>query len=1311
MQLDPAITRPTSSDPHPPVKRPFSHQAVLPQPRASFPTAPPAKKPRSASPLHQKFMPSFPNRHRPSDAGPSSQSRRKPPRNQPKSKARPLPSNLLDGPFHDEDYIEREHKKSPIPLKPVYKNTPKSAVNNFYSTAKNLIPEYVSVQRPILVGDELQQIWRTTVTLDIEPQIVGIGDSKDKKQSTHLAALSAVYQLQELGILDPKKLVPAQSSTETTLSDGSVLAYSQARSFMDYYCRQFNFDRPDIEYLETKGAWEAIMTVGGRRIGLGAGANKKTALTTCYLDVTKYLESCDPELWKTYVEAAKTGKDLGMGPRVSFNVSHGLGDAIGDVCYDIRKTALYRNRPSREAIAVPEPDPNRNSRLRRPNLNALEARSRQLWDRRQAYLVDKNMAKMRQTRMALPVYGKAKEVLQHIENNEVTILMAATGSGKTTQIPQIILDEYIERQEGSSCNIICTQPRRLAAISVADRIAKERGEVLGQSIGYQVRFDAKLPERGGGSVTFCTTGIFLKRLQSALSGGRSDPLAGNFDDVTHIIVDEVHERDIDTDLLLVVLKQLMAQKKAKKQSFKIILMSATIDPTLFQEYFKDETGTPAKVISIPGRSFPVTKYFMDDYLPKLLSGPMKWMANEENVAQYIHRELGPVVARQIGASPPRNESRTEDIELPYPLIAATVSNVLQTSDDGHVLVFLPGWDEIIATQKALLSPLGPLPINFNSQKYSIHLLHSTIPLAEQQAIFEPPPPGVRRVILATNIAETSVTIPDVVYVIDTAKVKEQRYDPDRHMSSLVSAWVGSSNLNQRAGRAGRHRSGEYFGILSKQHAEALHPHQTVEMKRVDLSNVVMHVKALNFPGMSVEDVLAAAIEPPDSGRVEAAMKNLQMVGALDSGKNLTSLGRVLLQIPVDAQMGRLVLYGSFFRCLDPALTLAAILTNRDPFMTPMHLKEQARKAKNSWVTEEFRSDPLTTLKAFDAWWAMQSRGEYVSANRFCIDNFLSKPTLLMIQKIKTHLLQSLYRAGVIAVSAGGAINKDEVYNLGTRGLSVPAALNTNKDSYPLLTALITIASQPKFAVRVTERSFRTITDKTTSIHPSSVNHSRKERTVETESTSSVPRSEKQLFAFSEKRRNDTSGANAQTFLVGTTRLDPLTYILFGAYNVDVVERGLECDGWLPIVGDVRVLDEIQRLKKSMESCMLRVFEGITMSRQRPGQQLPIIAREDTEEEFDPNDDNGNIDYSLSSEEVRDLDLMTRDIVSLLNRHSDERIASQSRQTSRAPTPLFGSPLPFNAKLPGAGSISGYSTPAGHNMFQSRPGTPSRFRRM
>jgi small subunit ribosomal protein S24e len=948
---------------------------------------------------------------------------------------------------------------------------------------------------------------------------VGVGDAFNKTESEQLAALSVLHQLNALGkvgdflhchasclIWIPKQLeAPKKGSVTskgadiqvepTKLSDGTVVTYERSRQFMDYYCRRFGFGKPDIVYNNVKSRsghnliWEAAMHVDGRRIGIGTGTNKKAALTSCYVDVTQYLESCDRALWETFAKEVPEGKDISMAPRVLFQMSEGLEDEVRDLCTDIRKSTLFRNRPSTRtptdpiaSVALFQQRPYRTSNLpMSPESHA--TKSLRLSEQRQNYLKNPLLESMRSTRNSLPVYTCAAEILNHVLENEITICMATTGSGKTTQIPQLILDDYITRGDGASCNIICTQPRRLGAISVAGRVAKERGETVGRgSIGYQVRFEAKLPEPNG-SITFCTTGIFLKRMQSALQDNGSQ---GYLDDITHVVVDEVHERDVDTDLLLVVLKRLLAVRRARGRPVKVVLMSATIDPTLFQQYFSDDLGQPAQVVEVPGRSFPVEQHFLDDFITDLSSDPhAPSIFSEESVSKYLHREHGPDLPSVLvgylqatAAKRPTAETegtRDDDLELPYPLIALTICHVLQKSEDGHVLVFLPGWDEIQALNKQLLERKLSLPLN-DPTRYSIHLLHSTIPVAEQQVIFDPPPPGIRRIILSTNIAETSVTIPDVVYVVDTAKVKEQRYDPSRHMSSLVSAWVGLSNLKQRAGRAGRHRPGEYFGILGRRRATGLHPYQVVEMKRVDLTNVVMHVKALDFPGMTVEEVLAAAIEPPAPDRIKAAMTDLQMVGAIDDRQNLTPLGRVLLQLPVDVQVGRLVLYGSFFRCLDQALTLAALMTNREPFVSPMHLKTEAAAAKNSWSPSEFRSDALAALRVYNSWWSLQSRGEYVSANRFCSDNFLSKPTLLMVDRIKKQLLTSLQHAGVLDVSAGG-----EVESWGRRGsrgsVTVPAELNKHGDSQPLLAALIAIASQPKFAIRTSENAFRTQLDK------------------------------------------------------------------------------------------------------------------------------------------------------------------------------------------------------------------------------------------
>ncbi|OCH96155.1 P-loop containing nucleoside triphosphate hydrolase protein [Obba rivulosa] len=1266
-------------------------------------------KPRHAGPSRrssakQPHGPSLLSRLHTSAPAQASKSQKK------RRQARHAPT--IEGPLFDEQYIESEYHITQID--PSWVVNPKSFLANQLFNQYSPKPRYEPTQ---VNGPDGTPIWRTTLVLPYEQgEIVAIGDAKSKSESERLCSISAIYQAHAADLIDVFEFSPQ----ERTLSDGSKVDYERARHFMDYYCRRFGFGKPELTYAsieKEKTYWSAEMAVGGRRIGMARGQSKKLAMTACFVDVTHYLDECDPEVWKQFLLDMKTGKDLGMAPKVTFQIEPSIADEIQDVGEDIRRSNLYLNRPksiSAENSIDTTSQPLRPRYTRPPASPAtLAEKSEALKQRRERYFTDPALEKIRNTRAGLPVFTKAEELLQHVKEHDVTICMAATGSGKTTQIPQLLLDEWIEKGEGAKCNIVCTQPRRIAAISVANRVAQERGEKSGRgsTVGYQVRFESNLPDEHG-SITFCTTGIFLKRMQSALQG---ESIGRSLDDVTHIVVDEVHERDVDTDLLLVVLKRLLADRKARGKPIKVILMSATIDPTLFQQYFKDDAGKPADVIEIPGRAFPVDKNFLDDFVPALAKDKSsEWVFLDNNVQKYLAHELGqdavqvPGMRNRRAPAEQPNEARDEDLDLPTPLVALTIAHVLRRTDEGHVLVFLPGWEDIVSVQKALLDPRPLLGVDFNdNSRYSIHLLHSTIPVAEQQVVFEPPPPGIRRIILATNIAETSVTIPDVVYVVDTARVKEQRYDPERHISSLVSAWVGSSNLNQRAGRAGRHRPGEYYGILSRQHAEKLQPHQTVEMKRVDLSNVVMHVKALNFPGMSVEEVLAAAIEPPGPDRVEAAMKSLQMVGALDERKNLTSLGRVLLQLPVDVQLGRLVLYGSFFRCLDQALTLAAILSNRDPFLAPPHLKAEAQAKKNSWTPEEFRSDVLATLRAYNAWWELQGQGHYVAANRFCSENFLSKPTLLLIDKIKKHLLQSLYQVGAIDVSAGGAVAGIPSGPRAGREI-VPAQLNENGNSYALLAALIAIASQPKYAIRTTERAYRTAQEKIVVMHPSSVNSSAR-RTDRGEQDPFVDF--KQIVAYAEKRRNLSSSASSPTtYLVTTTRLDPLTYILFGAYRIEVTGQGLECDGWLPIVGNSDVLDDIERLKGFMEGSMLRVFEGIIAG--KSSQRLPPPRDMDREHESEDEDEDMR-NRPLTTAEIRELDSMTRDIVRVLDRYSRYRVISRSRQNSRPGTPRG----PYDrSSLASAAqfshfSRSGYNTPYGSSSaYNSRPATPSHLNR-
>ncbi|QRV76171.1 Helicase associated domain (HA2) [Ceratobasidium sp. AG-Ba] len=1260
----------------------------------------------------------------------------------------------LEGPVHDETYIRGRYANNNLgAIKSQWLENPKSTVSNYYSLNYNKQPIYETTEGML----ERRKMFR--VIADEAEDIVGTGDALLRKDAEKLAALSALLQLHGRGLLDKSRKPNGASTTATSskgkaatplgpkLKDGTVVTFELAREFMDFYCKEFRYDPPEIAFESSargsRTTWDATMTVGGRRIGLGYAPTKKEAKNNCYIDVTVYLDQCDDTLWPKFQEhLAKKGPDAepGLAAKVHFVMSDDLNDEIRDLCQDIRKSVLYSkspvSHPSRDTAQEEKQNNDRSGIYRppRPDLEAPteryhEAKSTRMREEREAYEADPRMKHMRETRRSLPVYTRANELLAQIERHDVTICMAATGSGKTTQVPQLILDQMIGHGRGSRCNIVCTQPRRIAAISVAERVAKERGESLGQSVGYQVRFEAKLPQDHG-NITFCTTGIFLKRMQSALleqSQGKRHGPGLSLDDVTHVIVDEVHERDVDTDLLLVVLKRLLADRKARQKPLKIILMSATIDPTLFQTYFAEADGTPAPVAEVPGRSFPVTRYYMDDLIRQFSTMDMRgssWVWQDKSVVAYAENEIGPHALAPVtrgpnSLAPPSESDRSRilqsDPDIPYPLVALTIAHVIQKSDDGHVLVFLPGWDEMMSLQKILEDRRHSLlGVNFTDpNKFSIHLLHSTVPVAEQQAVFEPPKPGIRRVILATNIAETSITIPDVVYVVDTGRIKEKRYDPARHMSQLVSAWVGSSNLGQRAGRAGRHRSGEYYGIISKARVASLDPYQLVEMKRTDLTNVVMHVKAINFPGMEVEEVLAETIEPPEPERVASAMRSLKMVGALDEKKNLTSLGRVLLQLPVEVAMGRLVLYGSFFKCLDQALTLAAILTNRDPFMAPIALKQEANAAKEKWSPTDFRSDALATLNAYNAWWAMQERGEYVSANRFCSDNFLSKPTLLMVQRIKGHLLQSLYHAGVLDVSAGGGSSGHRAI----KDMIVPPQLNVNGESKPLLAALIAIACQPNFAIRQNEKTYRTAADRTAFIHPGSVNH-RRRQAIDTHKDL-VEMGEREMFAFTEKTRSAMStDQKGQIFLRGCTRLDPMTYMLFGAYDIVVTGRGLECDNWLPITGNIDALDDVQQLKTLMESCMLRVFDGICGKMGNKDKDYRSRFRLRDERSSGTDEDAGGLGTPLSEKEVKELDYLTGDIVRILNRYSDERLSRQdSRWNSRPGTPsgfsnasFFGGPGSFRL------SASGTSTPnpGYHNSslrvgprsayFDSRPST-------
>ncbi|PLW12732.1 hypothetical protein PCANC_18157 [Puccinia coronata f. sp. avenae] len=1237
---------------------------------------------------------------------------------------RPNYSHLphLDQPIYNVQEIHNLWTSS-VPPRPEWITNPKGILNNFCQQAHPL-PIYETQQ--VIFNGLPKPMIRTTVKLDFAPDIIGIGDHAVKKEAEKLAALSACLQIGMKNMFDEHNLPvrsenqPQEAKNRKLMPDGTQLTLDQAKAYISFYYHKYNLGSPYIDYENGKAGrgrqtWIARISLRERVLGIGEAINKKEALNEAYLNAVTFLVDSDPVLWTEFCcspesQEASAG---GLIPPVIFKLSNETEQDLRQIVHSVKDCELYQRANiilERARGAGPAPHQanqitTENANRQNPNNNSSSSRESQLKqkssalrDRLGAYQTDLSPAvvHLREQRQSLPVIAQSSLVLSALATNPITILMAATGSGKTTQVPQLILDEATMRGEGAKCNIICTQPRRIAAISVAQRVANERNEKLCESVGYQVRFEAK-PPTPDGSILFCTTGIFLRRLQNDM-----DSATGGFlDSITHVVVDEVHERDIETDLLLFCLRRVLQDRKEKgKSEIKVLLMSATVDPALFQQYFADRvSGQPAPVISIPGRSFPVEKHYLEEIhreLRQLSLPPARggWVWGDPKVQKYLQRELQEPLALDPVTGKVLRDS--DDLEMPFALVALVVAWVLSKSTEGHVLVFLPGWEEIKGVQNILTNtrqfPLFGL--NFNAaSKFEVHVLHSAIPVADQQLVFSPPPEGVRRVILSTNIAETSVTIPDVVFVVDTGKIKEKRFDPERHLSALISAWVGTSNLNQRAGRAGRHRAGDYYGLLSNRRYEALHIHSTVEMKRTDLSNLVMHVKALNFPNMEAEDVLAQTIEPPEMERVSAAMSHLQTIGALDRHKDLTALGRVLLQLPVEAQIGKLLLMGSFFKCLEPALNLAAILTNRDPFLSPPAAKTEADRVKASWAPLEFRSDPLACLAAFKAWSNLNEAGETWKAVAFANENFLSKPSLNQIAQVKSHLLVSLRRAGVLAISGGGDLgdHKSQSHHYNRRDV-IPPYLNKNSDSLPLVAALIAVAVAPNFAVRKSARLLATDKDRSCIIHPSSVNSYKKEAAAGDD----IPlQNERQLFAFGEKSlqvQRPGEKAREQMSLRSTTRLDPLGYMLFGARELAPCTSGLRCDGWLPIIGNAGALDDVERLKHVLDASLLRVFDGLQAqfvennsraSKRRPHVAVPLSKKKTSTKKSQEFDGEESLDFEMEEDEdqeevvsvhfgkltngeIQDLQRLTEEVVSLLNKYSEDRLATDAN-TSRAPS--------------------------------------------
>ena len=507
----------------------------------------------------------------------------------------------------------------------------------------------------------------------------------------------------------------------------------------------------------------------------------------------------------------------------------------------------------------------------------------------------------------LPVVQRRDQIARAIAEHQTIVLAGETGSGKTTQLPKICL----ELGRGIVGMIGHTQPRRIAARSVAMRIAQELASPLGHTVGYKVRFSDKLSENT--YIKLMTDGILLAETQG-------DRYLEAYDT---IIIDEAHERSLNIDFLLGYLKQLLP----KRPDLKLIITSATIDPQRFSRHFND-----APVIEVSGRTYPVEVRY-----------------------------------RPLEAEEPDEE----DVEMIDAILAAV--DELAREGPGDVLVFLSGEREIRETAEALRKHHPP--------ETEILPLYARLSAEEQMRVFVPH--NRRRIVLATNVAETSLTVPGIKYVIDPGLARISRYAPRTKVQRLPIEPISRASASQRAGRCGRVSEGICIRLYSEEDFNKRDEFTDPEILRTNLASVILQMKSLRLG----EVASFPFVEPPEPRMIRDGYATLHELGAVDAHNELTPIGRELARLPVDPRIGRMILAARDEDCMDEVLIIAAALSVQDPRERPLEKQEAADAAH-----AKFRDENSDFLSYINLWTFYHERAKHLSQSKLrklCRENFLS----------------------------------------------------------------------------------------------------------------------------------------------------------------------------------------------------------------------------------------------------------------------------------------------------------------------------------
>ncbi|KAI5078645.1 hypothetical protein GOP47_0006316 [Adiantum capillus-veneris] len=540
-----------------------------------------------------------------------------------------------------------------------------------------------------------------------------------------------------------------------------------------------------------------------------------------------------------------------------------------------------------------------------------------------------------QKRKTLPVWQQRQEFLDILAKNQTMILVGETGSGKTTQIPQFVVEAgYTTNRK----QIACTQPRRVAAMSVSRRVADEMDVTIGEEVGYSIRFEDCSSSKT--VLKYLTDGMLLREAMT-------DPLLERY---RVIILDEAHERTLATDVLFGLLKEVLRNRS----DLKLVVMSATLEAEKFQSYF---SGAP--LMKVPGRLHPVEIFY-----------------TQEPEKDYLEAAIRTVVQIHI-CEPP-----------------------------GDILLFLTGEEEIEDACRKITREIQNLGDQLGPVK--VVPLYSTLPPAMQQKIFEAAPspikeggPPGRKIVVSTNIAETSLTIDGIVFVIDPGFAKQKVYNPRIRVESLLVSPISKASAHQRAGRAGRTQAGKCFRLYTERSFNNdLQPQTYPEILRSNLSNVVLTLKKLGIDDLVHFDFM----DPPAPETLMRALELLNYLGALDDDGNLTKLGELMSEFPLDPQMSKMLVVSPEFNCSNEILSVTAMLSVPNCFLRPKEAQKAADEAKARFA--HIDGDHLTLLNVYHAF--KQNNED----SQWCYDNFINVRALKSADNVRSQLVRIMNRYGL-----------------------------------------------------------------------------------------------------------------------------------------------------------------------------------------------------------------------------------------------------------------------------------------------------------